>query len=423
MHDVVKFHKFIKISYLNKKVSKFYLRRRKSLTFVLICISTASNNYLMYNRFILEVSLVLLSVLTLSSCSSPQADTIPTTDNEVFNRLLRSEALRETIHLDLADVDTIVIGEEQVLGKELASDISDPLFLEFPTTSIAKLDHRLFVIGRNKIYAIDRDGVVRKVVGREGKGPTEFSSILKIDANSEYLYVLDYGNGRIQQLDAEMNLTSVTQKALYVSTLRKNFTVSDTHLYIGLRPPGNSHLVSVYETEDLQNPIGTFWPKIIPDGMQPGPFNAVMMDVNNDGRLAITNSGLPYLFILNADHEVERILYFDSAYYRNFDNPSANPVHTVGNSEATVPGVRIFIHTIRMMDDGSIYFTVKNTLYLLKKQNNSYRLKQGWFFMHQDPILSELDPNGIDISGFVIDDEAIFFLSRMGGYVYKAMLD
>ena len=71
----------------------------------------------MYNRFILEVSLVLLSVLTLSSCSSPQADTIPTTDNEVFNRLLRSEALRETIHLDLADVDTIVIGEEQVLGK------------------------------------------------------------------------------------------------------------------------------------------------------------------------------------------------------------------------------------------------------------------------------------------------------------------
>jgi hypothetical protein len=235
--------------------------------------------------------------------------------------------------------------------------------------------------------------------------------------------VLDYGNGRIQQFDAEMNLKSMTKKSLYVSTIWKNFTVSDTHFFIGLRPPGNQHLVSAYKTDDLQNPIDTFWPKIIPDGMQPGPFNRVMMDVNDDGRLAITNLGLPYLFILNSDNEVERILYFDSSYFRNSENPSANPVHTVGNSEATVPGVRGFIHTIRMMDDGSIYFTVKNILYLLEKQNSSYKLRQGWLFIHEDPILSELDPDGIDISGFVIDDETIFFLSRMGGYVYKAMLD
>lgn len=375
----------------------------------------------MHFRSLINIIVLFGSFLLVVHCSQKD-EIIPQTENETFNQLLK-EAPATIIDLDGISVDTVIIGYENTLGSENSSWFSEPVYLDFPATSLIKVDDTLYVANQEKIYLMGKDGAWQRSVGREGRGPAEFAASFKIANNSNYIMAFDYWNGRIQVFDHNLNLLFIINKNLHDSLIWKNYALSDNHLYLELNSNSNNHILAAYRADELENQIETFWPKIIPNGLQPAPYNGIIIDVNNDENIAITNFGLPYLFLLNPERDIEHILYFESSYYRQSENPSAEPVKVEGNTERDLPGVRNFIKYVRIMDDDSIYFVVWNNLYqIISEGSNKYRLQKAWHFIHADPHLREEYPKGIDISSMIIEDGTLYFISLMGGYVFRVKL-
>ncbi len=351
--------------------------------------------------------ILLMGFLSLLVFSCLSEDTsIPLTENSTFNELLQ-EVPAIKFDLDGIAVDTVIVTPQQRLGTESSSFFPEPVTLGFPTSSFIKPGDTLYVASRHRIYAMDKEGAWQYSVGREGKGPGEFASTLKFADNAEHIFAFDYGNGRIQVYDHRLNLISVINKMLYDLHFRRNFALTDTRLYLGLRPYSNDHMIAVYRTDNLENEMETFWPKIIPNHLQPRPYNHVILDVNSHENIAITNLGLPYLFLLNSDREMKHVLFFESTYYQKLENPSAKPVSAEGNTEETVPGVGTFIKLIRITDDDVIYFTVGNNLYQIISDNNRYRLCKAWHFINNDR-------EKLDITEIIIEEETLYFVTLFG---------
>ncbi len=372
------------------------------------------------SHFVWKAPILCLILPFLSCCTSDEI-VIPQTENEVFNQLLM-EAPATIIDLDEMPVDTLIIRPEHVLGTETSSFFSEPVFLGFPVNSFIKIDDSLYVAHREKIYVMDEEGIWQRSVGRQGRGPGEFASTLKIANNSKYIIALDYWNGRIQVFDHDLNLLFIQDKNLYDSTFWRNFSLTDNFLYLGLIPNSNDDLIEIYGIDNFENQIETFWPKIIPNGLQPGPYNGIIIDVNNYNNIALTNQGLPYLFLLNSDRSIEQVLYFESTNYRELENPSAKPIRVEGNTEHDLPGVKSFIQHMKINDDGSIYFTVRNNLYQLVMIENQYHLKRAWHFVFENPSIPENSPNSLDITGMLIEDDMLYFVSMFEGYVFRIPL-
>lgn len=373
------------------------------------------------------LSITLLYIL-LVQCSADVSE-IPQTDNETFNRLLQ-KAPATIIDLDNIPVDTIKITSNQMLGTESSDFFSEPVYLQPPMTSLILQKDSVYVVNRQKIFVMDNDGVWQRSVGGQGNGPGEYNSYVNIASNSTQIFGFDYGNSRIHVYDKELNLIRSIKKLMHLQPHSKNYFVSDDRLFMGIYPYPNNNLIGIYSLNDLENEVETFWPKIIPNGMQPAPYNNILFDVNTKNTIAITNPGLPYLFLLGPDLNIEHILYFDSSYYEEFDNPSAIPAQKIKNRQnrqtrlGLPPGVQSFISNLQLDDDRSIYFRVGLNLYKIIIDDNTYRLSRAWHFIHTDPVLIESSPKGITINVMAIEEDVLYFLSHFaGGYVFKVPLN
>ncbi len=373
-----------------------------------------------FNNFFKIILFKCLLSILVSNCLSDEI-IIPQTENEVFNQLLQ-EAPATIIKLDEIPVDTVIIRPEHILGTKTSSFFSEPVFLGFPVNSIIKIEDSLYVAHREKIYVMDSEGIWQRSVGRQGRGPGEFASTVKIANNSKYIIALDYWNGRIQFFDNALNLLFIQDKNLHASTVWRNFSLTDNFLYLGLMPNSNDDLIEIYGIDDFENQNETFWPKIIPNGLQPAPYNSIIIDVNNNDNIAITNLGLPYLFLLNPDRSIEQVLYIESTIYNEVDNPSARPFRIDGNTEQNLPGVRSFIEQMIINDDGSIYFTVRYNLFQMVPIENDYHLKSAWHFVFDDPSNPENSPNNLHITGMLIEDDILYFVSMSEGHVFRIPL-
>ena len=207
-------------------------------------------------------------VVVLAGCSPEDSD-IPITENETFNEFLKNTPAT-IIDLDEISIDTVKITSNQMLGTE-SSFFSEPVYLQPPMTSIMKQRDSIYTVNRQKIFVMDKNGVWKRSVGGKGNGPGEYDSYVNIAGNSSMIFGFDYGNGRIQIYDTELKLTSSYAKQLHHPLNTKNYSVNDDRLYIGLSPYQNDHLVGIYSVNDIENVVETFWPKVIPNGLQPAP--------------------------------------------------------------------------------------------------------------------------------------------------------
>lgn len=374
-----------------------------------------------YTSLAWKILTISLLPLLFTCCSSGDAS-IPQTENQAFNTLLQ-EAPATIIDLDEVLVDTILVNTDNMMGIKRSSRLSEPVFLSPMGTRFLKIGDSLYVANRQKIYVMDAKGVWQRSVGRQGRGPGEFAASVRINHNSEYIAALDYWNGRIQIFDHNLNLLFTETKNLHDSHLSNNFAFTDDFLYMGIPPHGSEALISVYKMDDFKNRFDSFWPKIIPDGLQPGPYNTIIMDSNKSNRLAITNLGLPYLFLLNEERRIDHLLYFNSMYYRELENPAAKPVRIEGKDEHSLPGVRSFIQQMQLNDDGTIYFTVGYNLYeVIPVATNKYQLNRSWHFMIEDSSSSSESLKSMHITDMIVENDSIYFVAMSEGYLFKTGL-
>ncbi|NGP90269.1 6-bladed beta-propeller [Fodinibius halophilus] len=275
---------------------------------------------------------------------------------------------------------------------------------------LIKVDDSLYVADgqQNCIWAIDRQGKISRRIGRSGRGPGEFGDISGIMKNSDHIFTVDISNARIQMFDLNFNLQTIFNHVISGNpfTSGKMMSVTDSLLFLSEGINDFDQLITVYQAAPPFDSLTSFHPRLIPPGMQPAAYNYVSIETNSRGDIAVTYTGLPYIFLYDNDYELQHVVYVGLPKEDLPDNPPIKPVDKPARTVAEAIGVTHLIGKPLLKDDGSLYFSKGSKLYFIRHQgNNKYQAEWIKYYTYANPETHKEKSSGIMISNFIIDEK------------------
>jgi hypothetical protein len=364
---------------------------------------------------------LLISALyffSLGGCTS-KSTKIQKTNNTILNQLLKSAPII-TINIDHFQIDTVIATKKNVMGLNSNSNISldDPLGT---SRGIVKIGDSLYIgdLQRNCIWVMDDHGIWFRKIGNKGKAPGEFGELLNIIHNSHNIFTLDMSNARIQIYNLHLKLlTSFIYRVVGNVLMGKNVAVTDSLLYLP-RGPEFKNLIEKRRATPPYDSLGTFWPRLIPLGDQPGGFNDLYDDTNIHGLLAIAYAGLPYIFILNKNQKIKNIIYIKSSHY---ENPSPKPIHKDAHTMSDAVEVHDFIHNLFIRNNGSLYFFIGKNFYIISYNptKRTYKLNKVIHFTYGNSNFSKIVKHDIaSASSMNISRDTLYFGTLFNKYIFR----
>lgn len=361
-----------------------------------------------------RLSAVLVMIFGLLTGCSSESFTIPETGNGTLDTLLQA-APAVRVNLDAIPPETLLVREENALGRTTASTLDSAVHLG-SNRDILKVGNHLYVADSQQlcIWEMNMEGEWTRKIGREGRGPGEFGSLLVMDVNSEHVYVPDLNNGRITVFDHDFNYENGISG---IPVRSDGFVVTDRYLY--LAEPWSPKSGGLIQVRDLNRPDENpenILSQIIPFAKQPAAFNTYEMGVNSEGQSAIGFSGLPYILLLDSSHRQILNLYLDSSLFRESENPSPVPVNGKKNTR-----VRKHLRHLFYLDNRSLLFFVGNKLYKLvfEETAGSYRVDGRWFFTYGEADKREESPNGITVTSMEVSEDTVYLGSQFEEHIYR----
>ncbi|MDR8393845.1 6-bladed beta-propeller [Aliifodinibius sp. S!AR15-10] len=362
-------------------------------------------------------------VVVLSGCLSESAE-LPKTKNATLNELLQS-APSSVVHLNNITVDTLFATEKHTLANSRTSSVSPTARLG-RVTGLVKEDDTLYVADSQQgcIWAIDRQGNLCRKIGRSGRGPGEFGSFIGLKKNSHHLYTLDVSNARIQIFDSNFNLQTTFSHVIHAGGVSgyKSISITDSLLYMPASGRADS-LITAYRVTPPFDSLTSFYPRLIPRGMQPGPYNSYQIDSNKQGEVVVSNTGLPYIFFFNSNQQLKLVIYVKFPEKDIPGNPSVEPIDKVARNMSEAISVKRLIGKLYLADDRSLYFTNSGKLYHLtyNAEENEYRTQSAKFFTFRNPQKHEENPNGINPTNMTVDEDnnTVYLGSIFNEFIYQ----
>jgi len=271
-----------------------------------------------YNSKSTMRKLLLLS-LVLLSCDN-QSSTLPETPSEVLNAVIQT-APQQIINIDNTQAQEIFIDEHNIL---FDLNKQDSLFIGH-LQSVTRRDGLIYLydLESKAVYVLDESGELRGPETREGQGPGEHNVISNLDSNSAYIYLGDSNNARINRYTPEMNpldpmpdifpgMISVSdEKIIYQNQGSRGFSPS---------APDQGR-IGISSIDDVSDTLKTIMPRIIPGGFQPQVFNNVYFSMNNHNRIAASYTPIPWIFLYDENHELEKLLALNYSEFDKLDMP------------------------------------------------------------------------------------------------------
>ncbi|MCW9708195.1 hypothetical protein [Fodinibius salsisoli] len=368
--------------------------------------------------------LCFLSVcmLLLSNCSTERPQ-IPKTESETLNTLLGS-APASIVPLADLPVDTFYAEPDHVMA-DSSVDLLSPSGRLGRVAGLVKVGDSLYVADGQQgcIWAIDQEGVISRKIGREGRGPREFGDLSGLMENKDFIFAGDITNARLQMFDQRFNLETTFKHVIHGSGLSGNKSMSVTDSLLYLSTGAKNNLISVYRATPPFDSLATFHPRLIPPGMQPGPYNNYSIDSNRMGDIAVSYLGLPYIFLYDKNHQLQHVIYVKFPEEDLPDNPPVTPVDKPARTASEAIGVKGLIGRPSLTEDGSLYFSHGSRLYHLSydSEEDKYRAEWAKFFTYSDPETREERPYGITISNFIIDQDEnrVYYGSIFEEHIYR----
>lgn len=323
-----------------------------------------------------RIAFFLFVSLLLTACSGSRERKAPVTPSAVLNNLVRS-ASYQYITLDDSDTRDIKIMNKDliysVFGKKLKKE---PILGRM--NSVTFNDHRFYVydISARAICTIDQKGTVKGPLTRQGSGPGEHNSFGHLYSNSHYIYNTDLNNGRINRYDRDMRSVKPLQE--FTSSSQK-IAVNDRVMLTanrnssGFSPPNPEEgLITISRIDNLQDTLSTILPRIIPAGYQPQVYNNPMFSVNSKGEIAASYRPLPWLFIFDADYNLQKTLIFTYSVFREeMDIPEMEIFKPKGNRGY---GGSVPFGQFKLLDNGDIFISIqKELIHLSRSADGEYR--------------------------------------------------
>jgi len=204
----------------------------------------------------------------------------------------------------------------------------------------------------DKIIRMNLNGEVEEVVARNGRGPGEVLNVFSMNRNDSAIFVSDVSNARINIHDLDFNPIGSIDGVNAMSIAVNNTYLAHRKM-INIGTP-TSGLITISKIDAPKDSVAKVMPKIVPDGFQPGVFNATNFDLNNRNEIAASYTYLPWLAVFDSTFSLERTLIFESS---DFANRKFLPLKVVAGSSSSALGYDSVITNFKYTDEGDLYIS------------------------------------------------------------------
>ena len=302
----------------------------------------------------------------------------------------------------------LVIGADE--SGNAAFNLAAPKSATIIGDSLYIVDQRQHAI----LVAHKDDSTITRKISREGGGPTELSRPDGIFKTSEYIFVHDSGNSRIQVFSHDLqHIMSLPQNALGPIGA---FSSGAGVLFFDSGSPSN-FLVGVRSStlpfDELNTPIA---PRIIQVGQQPSVYSLISLASNLRGDVVYAYSNLPYLFLI--DKSLDQYL---SIEFTGGVASSLNERMKKSRSVGGVPSIPGFLSALAISETGLILFRYGFTLYLFLPSQGEYRLVKRLRLDY--PVgLAMGGKQSIAYSNILIDEDQLYVFSDFDYRIFRYTL-
>jgi len=207
--------------------------------------------------------------------------------------------------------------------------------------------------GNSRVVVVDSTGRLLHTLGRAGSGPGEFRYPLAVRASGDGVFVLDYGNARIQAFDRRLRYVA----SLPLREPAETFAASAQRgeLFVVTDPGARRHLVQVFSSRPPFEWKTSFLRPLFPHkrGESMGRYltsNQVLLAVDRPGgHLAISFQYVPMLRVCDARGRVRLGFRFVGKRVDDFAKPIG------GRFKATGPAMKVFIVDLTFDARGRLY--------------------------------------------------------------------
>lgn len=326
---------------------------------------------------------------------SDTTETSPTTDSENLNELLRQAPVN---WIDLSGIrpDTLLVPAEDVMSPD---NEAAEMLNSFSSTQAIHFGNYVIVMEflTDNLAAYTPGG---DFVKRIGNG--EVLQAASVTANSERLYVYDYGNKVIHSYNTDL----VYQRSIPFSApyyTQGSISVNDAHLAYqredasGFRvgESGANKLLSIAETDQPNAPVAELFPRIVPFGKHPGGFNNLLFSMNIRSDIVASYPALPYLFVYR-NFDQHRNLLLVSPRFEEIENPGLTPFQPVMGEAVRISNL---MDNIYLRNNGDILlFSFGELHYIRLQRSGDYEIRRSYVLVRGDNGLGVKSINSIDES-------------------------
>ncbi len=358
---------------------------------------------------IFAILIVVVALYVLRDDSVPA----PVTDSDNLNALLTGAPIN-SIDLSASIPDTVFIPAENVFSPEIeAAEMLD----SFSSTQAILFGDYIIVMEflTNNVVAYNLDGDFVKRFQNE-----KISQAASVTANSDSLYIYDYGNKVIHSYNTDLiNQRSFPFSAPYYT--QGSIKINDTHLAYqredasGFRigENGSDQLLVVSQIEQPEKPLAELFPRIVPSGKQPGGFNNLMFSINNRSDIVSAYPALPYLFVYR-NFKQHRNIVLSSTASNEVDNPGLAPFDPVMGEAVRINNL---MDRLYLTENGDILiFSFGQLHHLRLGRNGNYEHGKSYVFMRGDNGHSINSISSIDESQsqpgrfYIISSELLYII-------------
>lgn len=244
-------------------------------------------------------------------------------------------------------------------------------------------DNFIYITDRKKHQMLRYDTVSQTIefTGQEGRGPNDFNDPTEIRVNSNYIFVYENGNARLQILDKQLEHIHSLSVNMLLSGTGSSMDVNEENILIPFFTGELDNAVQVYSSNEPFTYIKGIMPRLVPLGGQPGAINQVKIKSDTNQGFYGSYFGLPYLFVFDKDLNHIKTIEFRGKYIDEFYE-----IIPEGMSERSFRenAVRQLIHSFDVTDN-TLYLFVKGDLLVIDL--DKYQVKKSFRFMMGDSYL------------------------------------
>lgn len=360
---------------------------------------------------------ILLS-LVLLSCDS-QTSTLSETPSEVLNTIAQT-APHQIINVDNTRAEEILVDEHSIL---FDLNKQDSLLIGH-IQSVTMRDETIYMydLGSKAVYLLDESGGLHGPKTREGRGPGEHNVISNLTSNSPYIYLGDSNNARINRYTPEMNpldpipefhpstISVSDEKIIYQNQSSSGFSPSTP----------NQGRIGISSIHDVRDTLKTIMPRIIPGGYQPQVFNHVYFSMNNHNRIAASYTPIPWIFLYDENHELEKLLVLE---YSEFDKLNLPEMELFRPQSNQGYGGQTPINHYVLMDNGELFITLRGeVIHLVPDNSGDYEVNKRFKIVYTGDQVPEMEESFLWIFNKVFYSNEEYALVFNPEYIYRIAL-